>query len=81
MHIKIYTSKGGVINVHIKDSKIFHLKSCSEGLFYTNINDPTMITNTNNFSHNSYSYISTVKQNLEFFTGSLIEGAQKVLNL
>ena len=53
-------SKGKLINVHIEDSKIIHFKSCAEGLFYININDPTMITNPTNFYLNAYSYLYTV---------------------
>ena len=59
-HIKMETSKEKVINVHIKDRKIIHFKACAEGLFYANINDPTIITNTDNFSLHAYSYLSTV---------------------
>ena len=66
VQINMEKSKEKVINVHIKYGKIVHYKACAEGLFYTNINYPTMTTNTTNVSLNSYSYISTVKQNSYF---------------
>ena len=75
VHIKMDTSKGKVINVPIKDKTIICFKASSECIFYTNLNDPTMITDTNNVFLNAYSYLSTVKQNLQFFTDSNIEGA------
>ena len=55
VHIKMDMSKEKVINVHIEYGKIIHFKACTEGLFYTNINDPTMITNPTNVSLNTYS--------------------------
>ena len=66
VHIKMGTSKEQLINVHIKYGKIIHFKAFSEGLLYTNINDPTMITNPTNISLNSYSYLYSVKQNSYF---------------
>ena len=80
VHIKMETSKEKVINVHIKDIKIVHFKACAEGLLYANINDPTIITNTNNFSLHTYSYLSTVFF-IVFFTDSEIKGAQKFRKL
>ena len=62
VHIKLYMSKEKVINVHIEDVKIIHFKACAEGLFYTNLNEPTMITNPTNVSLNAYSYLYRVKQ-------------------
>ena len=62
VRIKMYTSKGKLINVHIKDVKIIHFKACAEGIFYTNLNDSTMIINPTNVSLNAYSYLSTVKK-------------------
>ena len=70
VHIKMDTSKEKLINVYIKDGKIVHLKACVGGLFYTNLDDPSMITNPNNFSINAYSYLSNLKQNSIFFTDS-----------
>ena len=67
--------------MHIKDGKIICFKKCAEGIFYTNLNEPNMITDTTNVSLNAYYYLSMVKQNLELFTGSETEGAQKVLKL
>ena len=66
LHIKVNTSKEKVINLHIKDKKIIHFKACAEGLYYTNPNDPTIITNTKKQSLNAYSYLYTVKQNSDF---------------
>ena len=60
------TSKEKLIKVHIKDGKIIHFKSCAEGILYTNLNDPTMITNPTNVSLNAYYYLSRVKQDLGF---------------
>ena len=53
VHIKIDTSKEKVINVHIKGRKSIHFKACTEGLFYKNYDDPSMITNPNNVSFNA----------------------------
>ena len=80
VHINMDTSKGKAINVHIKDRNIIHFKAFAEGLFYTNHNDPTMITNPNNDFLNAYYYLSMVK-NMDFFTDSEIEGVQKVRKL
>ena len=66
VHINMYTSKEKFINVHIEDRKVIHFKSYAEGIFCTNLNEPTMITNPTNGYINAYSYISTVKQNLVF---------------
>ena len=49
--------------MHIKEGKIIHFKACVEGLLYTNLDDPTMITNPTNVSFNAYSYLYAVKQN------------------
>ena len=53
VHINMDTSKGKVINVHIEVGKIIHFKSFAEGLFYTNLNDPTMITYITNVPLNA----------------------------
>ena len=66
VHIKMDTSKGKVINVHIEDGKIIHFKACAEGILYTKLNDATTITNPTNISLNSYSYLYSVKQNSYF---------------
>ena len=66
VHINMDMSKEKIINAHIKDRKFIHLKEYAEGIFYTNINDRTIITNPNNVSLNAYSRLSNVKQNSEF---------------
>ena len=66
--------KEKLINVHIKDGKIIHFKSFAEGIFCTNLNDPTIITNPTNVYFNAYSYLSTVKKN-RVFNDSEIKGA------
>ena len=48
VHIKIDTSKEKVINFHIKDGKIIHIKACAEGIFYTDLDDPSMVINPTN---------------------------------
>ena len=58
--IKMDTSKEKVINVQIEDGKIINFKAFAEGLFYTNLNDPTKITNYTNIYLDTYSYISTI---------------------
>ena len=75
VHIKKNMSKEKLINVHIKDRKIIHFKACAEGIFYTKLNDPTMITNPTNVSLKHYSYLYMVKQNPGFFTDYDIEGS------
>ena len=60
VHINMDTSRKKIINVNIGDGKIIHYKACAEGIFYTSLNDPTMITNNTNVSLNTYSYIFTV---------------------
>ena len=79
-YTKMNKSKEKLINVHIKDVKTIYFKACADGLFYTNLNDPTMITNPTNVYLNAYYYLSMVKKT-EFFTNSEIEGAQKVRKL
>ena len=66
LHIKMDKSTEKLINVHIKEGKIIHFKACEEGLFYTNLNNPTIITNLASVSLNAYSYLSTVKK-IDFF--------------
>ena len=61
------TSNEKVINVHIKDGKIIHFKACAEGIFYTNIDEPSMITNINNVSVNSNYYLPTKKHTLNLY--------------
>ena len=68
VHIKMYTSKEKVINVLIKNGKSIHFNECAEGLLYTNLNGPAMITDPNNVSLNAYSYLFMVKHNLGFLT-------------
>ena len=60
------TCKEKVINVHIKDGKIIPFKACAEVIFYTNLNDHTMITNPTNAYLNAYSYLSTVLKTRNF---------------
>ena len=66
VYIKMETSKGQTINVHIEYGKIIHFKACAERLFYTNLNDSTMVTNTTNVSLNAYSYLYIWFKNSEF---------------
>ena len=73
-------SKEKVINVHIKDGKTIHFKGFTESPLCNNLNDPTMITNANKFSLNTYYYLSTVKK-LRIFTDSEIERLQKLRKL
>ena len=78
VHINMDTSKEKVSNVHIQDRSILHFRACADGLFYTNLDEPSMITNNINTSVNPYSFLSTVKQNSELFTDYSFEGARKV---
>ena len=66
VHIKIDTSKEKVINVHMQDRSIFHFRACAGGMFYKNLDDPSLVTNPIITSVNSYSFLSTVKQNSDF---------------
>ena len=66
VHINMETSKGKLINAHIKNKQVIHFKACAEGIFYTSINYPTMINNPNNVYLNVCSYLSTVKQSSGF---------------
>ena len=66
VHTKMNMSKEKVINVHIKNGKIIHFKACAEGLFYTNLNEPTTITNLTKVSLNIHPCLSTVKQSSYF---------------
>ena len=60
------TSKENFINVHIQYSRIIHFKAFVEGLFYKNLDDPSMVTNPTNFSGNAYSLLSTGFKNSDF---------------
>ena len=53
VHINMNTSKEKVMNVHIKVRKIIHFKVCTEGLFYTNLDDPSIFTNHTTVSVNA----------------------------
>ena len=66
VHIKMDTSKGKVIKVHMQDRRILHFRAFVEGVFYTNLDDPIMVTNPIDTSVNPYSFLPTVKQNYEF---------------
>ena len=66
VHINMDISKEKVINIQIQYGIIIQFKACAEGLFYTKIDDPSMITNPTNVSVNTYSYLSTVKQSSYF---------------
>ena len=63
LHINMDMSKEKLIDLHIEDGKIIHFKACAEGVVYTILNEPTMITNPTNVYLNAYSYLSMVKQN------------------
>ena len=63
VYIKMDTSKEKIINVHIKNRNIIYLKACAEGLFYTNLDDPSILTIPTNVSINAYSYLSTIRKN------------------
>ena len=65
----------------MQDRRILHFRACVESLFYTNLDDPSMVTNTINTTANPYYFLSTVKQNSEFSTDSEVEGARKVQQL
>ena len=77
VHINIDTSKHKVINVHMQDRHIIHLRAFAEGMFCTNLDDTGMVTNTTNTSVNPYYFLSTAK-NSNIFTDSEVEGAIKV---
>ena len=81
VHIKMGTLKGKFINLHMQDRRILHFKACAEGMLYTYLDDPSMVTNTINTTANPYYFLSTVKQNSEFSTDSEVEGARKVQQL
>ena len=57
VNINMEILKGKLINVHIKDKG-----ACDYCLFYTNHNDPTIVTNPTNAFLSAYSYLPTVKQ-------------------
>ena len=78
VHIKINMSKGKVINMHIENRKIINFKAFAEGIFYTNLNDPTMITTPDNFSLNAYSYLYTVKQDSVFLLILKLKDSRKL---
>ena len=80
VHINMDTSKEIVIKVHMQDRCILHFRVCKEGLFYTNLDDYGMVTNPTNTYVNPYFFLSTVKQNSEFFTDSEVEEARKSQN-
>ena len=80
VRIKMDTSKEKVINVHIRDENFIHSKACAEGIFNTNIDDPSMITNPTNFILTP-PLTYPPKNKLWFFTDSEVEGARKVRKL
>ena len=51
------SSKGKGINIHMQERRIMHLRACSEGLFFTNLGDPSMVNNPINTSINLYYFI------------------------
>ena len=62
VHIKMGTLKGKFINLHMQDRQILHFKACAEGMLYTYLDDPNMVTNPINTSVNPYSFLSDMKQ-------------------
>ena len=61
VHINMDTSKGKIINFHMQERHIINFISCAEGMFYTNLDDLSMVNNPINTSVNPYSFLSTVK--------------------
>ena len=56
VHIKMDTSKEKIINVHMQYRRIIHFRAFEEGIFYTNLDDLSMVTNHINTSINPYSF-------------------------
>ena len=54
----------------MQENRIIHLRACVEGLFYKNIVDNDMVTNTINSYVNPYFFLSNTTQNYEFITDS-----------
>ena len=54
VHINMDTSKEKDINVYMYDRRIIHFRACVEGLFYTNLSYPSMVTNPIDTSINPY---------------------------
>ena len=77
VHIKMDTSKVKVIIFHMQDRRILHFRAFFEGLFYTNLDDPIMVTDPIDTSVNPYSFLSTMKQNYAF---SLIMKSKERVN-
>ena len=45
VHINMDTSNENIINGHMQDMCIIHFRVCAEGLFFTNLDDPSIFTN------------------------------------
>ena len=45
VHINMDTSKEKFINVHMQDRQSLHFRACAEGMFYTNLDDTSMVKN------------------------------------
>ena len=79
VHIKTIHQRKGHQRSYQRQKNI-HFKECVEGILYTNIDEPSMITNTNNVSVNYYSYLSNVKQNSAFLLILMLKEREKFEN-
>ena len=61
VHINIDNSKEIIINTHMQYRHIFHFIACAECLFYTNLDETSMVTNPINTPNNPHSFLSTMK--------------------
>ena len=65
-HINMDASKEKVIKFHMQDRRIIHFRACAEGMFYTNLDDPSMVTYPINTSVNPNFILYTMKKTLIF---------------
>ena len=64
-HIKMYTLKEKLINIHMQYRRIIFFREFAEGLLHTNLDDPSIVTYTINTSGNSY-YFYTLRNKILF---------------
>ena len=66
VHMKMDISKEKVINIHIQDSRVIHLRTRAEDMFYKIIDDTIMVNNPINTSVIPTLFYPTQNKSLNF---------------
>ena len=70
----MYIKEEHAMLVHYRKDKAYHIKECVKGLYYLNIYNSETIALVTDIGDINYSFLSTVNDNMEYFTHAEIEG-------